>query len=204
VLDHARAQQTVDLGGGVVGGERRMSDGHLSHDPLEHVEAAVAESVVEVAERVPDRERVPGGAGDEDHRAALGQRPPDSARRGEVTDPAGDHHRARAGHPPVALGGVGGIELVAVRDPAQPLVGFDLRDEAEHVVARDAEDVLDAEFGEPVQQVMTDGVGVVCHVQPLSTRSRLLTAIGSFSVIPIFDAPPGEPSSVKKSALIWV
>ena len=47
-------------------------------------------------------------------------------------------------------------------------------------------------------------VGVVCHVQPLSTRSRLLTAIGSFSVIPIFDAPPGEPSSVKKSALIWV
>jgi hypothetical protein len=31
-----------------------------------------------------------------------------------------------------------------------------------------------------------------------------LTAIGSFSVIPIFDAPPGEPSYEKKSALIWV
>jgi len=41
------------------------------------------------------------------------------------------------------------------------------------------------------------------RVQPLSTRSRLLTAVGSFSVIPIFDAPPGEPSSAKKSALIW-
>ena len=41
------------------------------------------------------------------------------------------------------------------------------------------------------------------RVQPLSTRSRLLTAVGSLSVIPIFDAPPGEPSSAKKSALIW-
>jgi hypothetical protein len=39
------------------------------------------------------------------------------------------------------------------------LVGFDLPDEAEHIVAGDAEDVLDTEFGEPVQQVMTDGVG---------------------------------------------
>src|ERR1700678_4535698 len=34
--------------------------------------------------------------------------------------------------------------------------------------------------------------------------SRLLTATGSFSVIPIFAASPGDPRSAKKSALIWV
>jgi hypothetical protein len=32
--------------------------------------------------------------------------------------------------------------------------------------------------------------------------SSSLTGTGSFSVSPTFDAPPGEPSSVKKSALI--
>lgn len=31
-----------------------------------------------------------------------------------------------------------------------------------------------------------------------------LMACGSLSVWPTFDAPPGEPSSAKKSALCWV
>ena len=33
---------------------------------------------------------------------------------------------------------------------------------------------------------------------------RLFTDGGSYSVFPILEAPPGEPISTKKSALIWV
>jgi len=31
-----------------------------------------------------------------------------------------------------------------------------------------------------------------------------MTICGSFAVMPVLDALPGDPSSLKKSALIWV
>ena len=77
---------------------------------------------------------------------------PDGIDGAEFADAEGGDEGAHALDAAVAVGGVAGVELVAVPDPGQPRRG-DVVERAEVVVTGDAVDGLDAELAEAGEEV---------------------------------------------------
>jgi hypothetical protein len=77
---------------------------------------------------------------------------------GKLADAESRYQCRHSAKPPIPVGGVAGVELVGVADPADARMGDDVVEELQVVIARNAEDLRDAELGETVQQVVTDGV----------------------------------------------
>lgn len=140
----------------------------LGVDAGEPLEVGVAEGVVQHGSAA-----FGGPCGtdrDVQQRDVLGVAAGHRVDRAELAHPVRRQQRPEAGDPGVPVGRVRGSQFVGGADPGHAGVGEDAVQEREVVVAGDAEDVGDAEVGEPVQQVVGHGGrGVVCH--PYRLRS---------------------------------
>ena len=150
----ADGEDPVDLGRRVL----RRQIGLRRRHPLVH---APEDGEVAGAERVMDQRAGSlggggGSAGDRHHRHVFGKGAGDAVDGAELAHAEGGRQRREALDAAVAVGGVGGVQLVAGADPGDVGMRHDLVEEAEVVVARQAEDVADAEFGQAVQQVLAD------------------------------------------------
>ena len=122
--------------------------------------------------------RVFRGAADDVHDGhVLGVAARDRVSRREFTDSECRYHSRHSAQPSVPVGGVAGVELVGAAHPANGRVGDDVVEEFQVVVARDAEDLGDAEFGEAVQQIVADGVDGIgrrdqSRPRPYARRNR--------------------------------
>jgi hypothetical protein len=112
-------QHPVDLGHRVLRGDPRLRGGHLRVGADELVPAAVGERVVHQPVLLARHQRQ--AAADADDGNVLAVRPGDPVDRAQRADPVGDDHQAEAAEPGVAVGGVGGVELVAGADPGERL-----------------------------------------------------------------------------------
>ena len=83
------------------------------------------------------------------HREMLGVGTRNTAHRGEFAHPVRGAQRGDAAHPGIPIRGVGGIELVAARDPVQRRVFDDRVVNRERVIPGNSEDVVDANLFEP-------------------------------------------------------
>jgi hypothetical protein len=152
-----RGQHPVDLRGRGRRGQCRSSAGDLGVHVEEVAELPVPERVVH------DPLRDLGAAGrraDHVHDGhEFGVAAGDRVDRAQFADAEGGAERGDPAHPAVAVGGVTGVELVRAAGPLDVLVRDDVVEQAERVVARYAEDAIHAELGQPVEQVVADGVG---------------------------------------------
>ena len=107
-------------------------------------------------------------ADDVDHADLLGHGTRDAVEGRELAHAVRSNKTAGSMHcPSVAIGGVGGVELVGVADPFQAVDVVDVVEQSEVEVARDAEDAVDADllYAGPEVEAERDGVGcAVCSV----------------------------------------
>ena len=84
-------------------------------------------------------------AGNADHRRGFGIGTGDAGQRGQIADAVGDDQRAGAFHSGVAVGGVGGVQFIAVADKRQSVVAFQQLQQAEVIVAGHAVNTIDVQ-----------------------------------------------------------
>ncbi|MNJ54618.1 hypothetical protein D3C77_500670 [compost metagenome] len=148
-------QHPVDFLGGVFHGDACLGHGELAQGDHDVVVVAVAQGVVHqgaVDNRVQGRH-----AGNHDDRDPLGIGAGNAVEGAQVAHPVGRQYRAKALGAGVAVGGIGGVEFVAVTDEAQLRQGFDLFEQGQVVVAGHAEQVADAEFLQATQEKIANG-----------------------------------------------
>ena len=84
---------------------------------------------------------------DHEHRDVLGERTADGIHHVVPAGTVGDaDHREPAGRPGIAVGGEADSRLVREGDDAEPAGPPEPREEAEHEIARNAEEMLDADL----------------------------------------------------------
>jgi hypothetical protein len=88
------------------------------------------------------------------HREMLGVGTRNTAHRGQFAHPVGGAHGSDAAHPGIPIRGVGGIELVTTGNPIQRCVFDDRVIDRKCVVPGDSEDIIDANFLEPSQDIL--------------------------------------------------
>src|SRR5438270_1804347 len=109
--------------------------------------------------RSPGALRVFGRAADDVHdRHVLGVTARDRIGRRKFTYAECRYDGGHSAQSPVPVGRVTGVELVGAAYPPDGGMCDDVVQKCEVVVAGDAEDLGDSEFGEAVQQVVADGV----------------------------------------------
>ena len=156
-------------GDGVVDLRRGLLCGEDAHRLAGHrAEHFLLVGVIRGADGVvqePPRGLVVGvvACGDEDHGQALCVGAGDTVQRGERTDVEGDHACRCAVRAGVALGRIGGVELVGAAHHLQILVFEQLVQKLQVVVARDLEVVLQADLLQAGGQVVADSS---CHGSP--------------------------------------
>ena len=130
-----------------------MGRGDFAEDPLERTEVSVTEAVMD---RRPSHRAVArtGNAGNDHDRDVFGIGTGDTSSGAEIADPGGYDERGCAFDPSVAICGVGSVEFVAIPNPGRPGTVGDRANKLENVISGDTEDGVDAEFGEPVQQIV--------------------------------------------------
>src|SRR5581483_2000388 len=123
-------------------------------------------------------------ADDVHHRYMLGIAARDGVGRRKLADTECRYHSGHSAQSPVTVGGVAGVELVRVAHPPDVRVGDDVVEELQVVVAGNTEDFGDAEFGETVQQVVTDGVGSSHGIDGTPARKQHRSDAASLSCGP--------------------
>src|ERR1700733_10875451 len=118
-------------------------------------------------------------ADDVHHRHVFGVAARDGIGCRKLADPECGYYSRHSTQPTVSVGGVSGVELIGVADPAQTRMGDDVIEELQVVVAGYAEYFGDAEFGQAVQQVITDGVGRLRCVRRSSSHDVDATRLRS-------------------------
>ena len=142
------AEYPVNLPAGRRRHEIGLGAGDFAADPEEVLEVAVAERMVQ---RPPGALRILGGAADDvDDGHMLGVAARDRIGRREFTHAECRYHSGHSAQPSVPVGGVAGVELVGVAHPPDGAMGDDVVQKRQVVIAGNAEDLGDAEFGEAV------------------------------------------------------
>ncbi len=148
-------QYAVDLGRGVLRGQVGAGHRHLGEHPAEVPVLAVHQGVVHGP---AGRGDLGGGhPGDGDDRHPFGVCAGHAVDGRQFADAEGGDEGGGAAQPGVAVGGVGGVQLVAGTDPGEAGEGGHLIEEAEVVVAGDAEEVFDVQLAQPAEQIVGDG-----------------------------------------------
>ncbi|CAB4935329.1 unannotated protein [freshwater metagenome] len=149
-------QHGVDLLGGPLGGHRLRGHGHLGGGAGEVPEVAVGQRVVD------QRAGLHGGAARRAHdlhqRHVLGGGAGEGVEHRQLPHAVGGDHDAQAAAAGVGVGGVPGAELVGRAHPGRA-VHREAVEQVEVEVARDAEQVLDAQLPQPGAQVGGEGDG---------------------------------------------
>lgn len=105
-----------------------------------------------------------GTSDDANQRQILAVRTGDRIEDAEPTDGESDDARTDAPGSSVAIGGVPSIEFVAAADVVERRLGDEVVKEGEVEVARNGEDIGDADLHEPASEVATQsGLGRVDH-----------------------------------------
>ncbi len=126
------------------------------------VEIAVAERVVQhfaLALR-----RLAGRADHMQHRHRFGVAARDGVERAELSHAVSGEKRANTGTARVAVGGVGGVELVSAADPGDARVGDDVIKKQQIIIAGHAKQVFNATSRQAIQQIVGNTV-VVWHIR---------------------------------------
>ena len=148
--------QAVDLVGGILGGELGLRRGHLGERAIEVASPPVGERVVhQIAMLDGPHGRRATDAYDR-HMLAIGTS--DAVDRAECADAVGDHQGTQPMEPCVAIGGIGGVQLITGADPGWIAALRYLLHELQIVVTRNAEEVLDARLVQPPEHEITDGL----------------------------------------------
>ncbi len=150
------AEHPVDLRDGVVRRQRGTGAGDRRVHRHEVPELAVAEAVVDRAAQGLCRER--RCADDMHHRHVLGVAAGDRVDGAELADAEGRAQGSHAAHPPVPVRGIPGVQLVRAPGPPHRRVVGDVVEHREGVVARDPEHAVDAQLGQPVDEMVGDPV----------------------------------------------
>lgn len=150
------ADGSVDESGGLLGA---VDGDGATCDLLGHLKLVV---VVELAEGVVQQVELAGvvrvwGTGDEDQGQVLGVGTAGTVEGGDGADRVGDDAGRDAVGTGVALGGHAAVELIGTTDLLEVRVGLELVEEDEVVVARHDKVVSDADLGQPLGEVVTDG-----------------------------------------------
>jgi len=161
-------EHPVDLRDGVVRRQRGAGAGDRGVHRHEVPELAVAEAVVDRAALGLCCER--RCADDVHHRHVLGVAAGDRVDGAELADAEGRAQRGHAAHPPVAVGGVPGVQLVRAAGPAHRRVVGDVVEHREGVVAGDPEHAVDAQLGQPVDEMVGDPVAAAVRGGPGGRR----------------------------------
>lgn len=147
---------SVNESGGLLGA---VDGDGATCDLLGHLKLVV---VVELAKGVVQQVELAGivcvwGTGDEDQGQVLGVGTAGAVEGGDGTDRVGNNACRDAVGTGVALGGHAAVELIGTSDLLEVRVGLELVEEDEVVVARHDEVVSDADLGQPLGEVVTDG-----------------------------------------------
>ena len=171
------AEHPIDLPGRRRRHEIGLRTGDFPAHPQKVLEVAVAQRMMQRPARAL---RVLRRAADDVHdRHVLGVAARDRVGRRKLTDTECGYHSRHSAQSTVAVGGVSGVELIGVADPAQARMGDDVIEELQVVVAGHAEHFGDAEFGEAVQQIVTDGVGRARSIRRSSSHDVDATRLRS-------------------------
>jgi hypothetical protein len=152
-----RCDQSLGLRDTVVRGhDRSCTDQWLGH-LVKEIELAVAQRVMNEAMRL----LLSGGrhADQMEDRYVLGISAANAANRAELAHGVGGADCANATNAGVAVGRIGGVELVAASDPAQSRIGANSVIDGESKVSGDAEDVFHAEVMQARKHVLDYGLG---------------------------------------------